>query len=67
MDDNLEVTFYLNNTVVLDLEGSSFNGAADYQLNLTHPIHVDDIEARCSNNSTDYEFTLVALGNSTGS
>jgi hypothetical protein len=66
MDDNLEVTFYLDGNVVLDLEGGSFNGAANYQMDLTHPIHVDDIEARCSNNSTLCEFTLAVLGNSTG-
>jgi hypothetical protein len=66
MDDNIGLRFYYQGNLVLDLEGSSNNGAASYQLDLTHPLHVDGISGICGNASTDCDFNLVVLGNSTG-
>jgi hypothetical protein len=47
-------------------DGSSANGAASYQLDLTHPVHVDEIDASCNNGSSNCNFSLAVLGNSTG-
>jgi hypothetical protein len=66
MDDNLAIDFMYNGNTVLELVGSGVNGAASYQLDLTHPIHVDEIDANCSNGSSDCDFSLAVLGNSTG-
>ena len=33
--------------------GSGINGADSYQLDLTHPIHVDEIDVSCNNASSD--------------
>ncbi len=66
MDDSLSLDFYYNGNVVLDLEGSGFGGADSYQLDLTHPLHFDEITAQCTNGSTSCDFNLVLLGNSTG-
>ncbi len=66
MDDSLSLDFYLNDNVVLDLEGSGFGGADSYQFDLTHPLHFDKITAQCDNGSTSCDFNLVVLGNSTG-
>jgi hypothetical protein len=66
MDDNMVVEFQYNGNEVLQLRGSDADGAASYQLDLTHPIHVDEIDAFCDNTSTDCFFSLVVLGNSTG-
>ncbi len=67
MDDNLLVDFMHNGNTVLELTGSGNNGADSYQLDLTHPIHVDEIDASCNNGLTNCNFTLAVLGNSTGS
>jgi hypothetical protein len=67
MDDNLVVDFMHNGNTVLELTGSGNNGADSYQLNLTHPIHVDEIDVSCNNGLTNCNFTLAVLGNSTGS
>jgi hypothetical protein len=67
MDDNLVVDFMHNGSTVLELTGSGNNGADSYQLNLTHPIHVDEIDASCNNGLTNCNFSLAVLGNSTGS
>ncbi len=66
MDDALELTFYLNDKIVLDLQGSSLDGSDSYQLDLTHPLHFDKLTAGCSNASSNCKFNLVVLGNSTG-
>jgi hypothetical protein len=66
MDDNLAVDFMFNGKNVLELLGSGINGADSYQLDLTHPIHVDEIDASCNNGLTDCSFSLAVLGNSTG-
>lgn len=66
MDDSLGLDFYENGNLVLDLEGSGFGGASSYQMNLTHPLHFDKITAQCNNASTNCDFNLVVLGNSTG-
>jgi hypothetical protein len=66
MDDQLTVEFLYKGNYVLVLDGSSRNGADSYQLNLTHPIHIDQIQAYCSNASTDCNFDMAVLGNSTG-
>ena len=67
MDDNLAVDFLDNGNTVLELLGSGVNGADSYQLDLTHPIHVDEIDVSCHNASSDCKFSLAVLGNSTGS
>jgi hypothetical protein len=66
MDDNLAVDFLDNGNTVLELLGSGVNGADSYQLDLTHPIHVDEIDVSCHNASSDCKFSLAVLGNSTG-
>jgi len=66
MDDNLAVDFMDNGNTVLELLGSGVNGADSYQLDLTHPIHVDEIDVSCNNASSDCRFSLAVLGNSTG-
>ena len=66
MDDNIGLRFYYQGNLVLDLEGTSNSGAASYQLDLTHPLHIDGISGICGNASTDCDFNLVVLGNSTG-
>jgi hypothetical protein len=67
MDDNLAIDFLYKGNTVLELLGSGVNGADSYQLDLTHPIHVDEIDASCNNASADCHFSLAVLGNSTGS
>jgi hypothetical protein len=66
MDDSLGVTFLYNGNVVLDLDGSSFGGKDAYQLDLTHPLHFDEVQTQCDNASTNCNFNLIVLGNSTG-
>jgi hypothetical protein len=66
MDDNLAVDLMDNGNTVLELLGSGVNGADSYQLDLTHPIHVDEIDVSCNNASSDCKFSLAVLGNSTG-
>ena len=66
MDDNLAIDFLHNGNTVLELLGSGVNGADSYQLDLTHPIHVDEIDVSCNNASSDCQFSLAVLGNSTG-
>jgi len=66
MDDDMVVDFEYNGGEVLQLRGSDADGAASYQLDLTHPIHIDEIDAFCDNTSTDCLFSLAVLGNSTG-
>ncbi len=66
MDDNLVIDFLDNGNTVLELEGSGNNGADSYQLDLTHPIHVDEIDATCDNGLQNCNFSLAVLGNSTG-
>ena len=66
MDDSLAVTFLYNGNVVLDLDGSGFGGNDSYQLDLTHPLHFDEIQTQCNNGITNCNFNLVVLGNSTG-
>ena len=67
MDDNLAIDFLYQGNIVLELLGSGVNGADSYQLDLTHPIHGDEIDASCNNGSSDCKFSLAVLGNSTGS
>jgi hypothetical protein len=67
MDDNMALDFTENGNTVLELLGSGVNGADSYQLDLTHPIHVDEIDVSCNNASSDCNFSLAVLGNSTGS
>jgi hypothetical protein len=67
MDDNIGLAFYYQGNLVLDLNGSSNSGSDSYQLDLTHPLHVDQITGVCGNASTNCNFNLVLLGNSTGS
>jgi hypothetical protein len=66
MDDNMDIDFLYKGNTVLELPGSSANGADSYQLSLTHPIHVDEIDTSCNNGLTDCNFSLAVLGNSTG-
>jgi hypothetical protein len=66
MDDNMVIDFLENGNTVLELLGSGINGADSYQLDLTHPIHVDEIDASCNNGSSACDFSLAVLGNSTG-
>ena len=66
MDDNMVIDFLDNGNTVLDMLGSGINGADSYQLDLTHPIHVDEIDASCNNGSSACDFSLAVLGNSTG-
>jgi hypothetical protein len=66
MDDNMAVDFLYQGNIVLELLGSGINGADSYQLDLTHPIHVDEIDASCNNGLQDCDFSLAVLGNSTG-
>lgn len=66
MDDDLGVKFLYKGNVVLVLWGSSEDGQASYQMDLTHPIHIDEIEAYCNNASTYCDFNMAVLGNSTG-
>ena len=51
---------------VLDLNGSSHGGADSYQIDLSHPLHIDQIVGSCGNVSTHCNFNLELLGNSTG-
>jgi hypothetical protein len=66
MDDRMEVVFFYKGNLVLHLLGASIDGAPTYQLDLTHPLHVDSVQADCENASTDCNFALALLGNSTG-
>ncbi len=66
MDDSMILDFMYKGDVVLELLGSGNNGADSYQLDLTHPIHVDGIHAYCLNGLQDCDFSLAVLGNSTG-
>ena len=66
MDDSLELTFSDSGNTVLVLDGSGFGGAVSYQMDLTHPLHFDSITSQCANGSTNCNFNLVVLGNSTG-
>jgi len=66
MDDNLAIDFLYKGNVVLELLGSGINGANSYQLDLSHPIHVDEIDMSCNNASANCNFSLAVLGNSTG-
>jgi hypothetical protein len=67
MDDALRVDFLYQGNIVLELTGSSGGfGADSYQLDLTHPLHLDEIEAICGNDSTNCDFSLAVHGNSTG-
>jgi hypothetical protein len=67
MDDNIGLFFYYQGNLVLVLNGSSNSGSDSYQLDLTHPLHVDTVTGECGNASTNCAFNLVLLGNSTGS
>ena len=66
LDDNLLVEFMYKGNYVFELRGGSADGANSYQLDLTHPLHIDEIDAACDNGSTDCNFSLAVLGNSTG-
>jgi hypothetical protein len=66
MDDDMAIDFLDNGDTVLELLGSGNNGADSYQLDLTHPIHVDEIDVSCNNGSSACDFSLAVLGNSTG-
>jgi hypothetical protein len=66
MDDDVGLYFYYQGNLVLNLNGSSASGAASYQLDLTHPLNIDAVDAICGNSSTDCNFSLALLGNSTG-
>ena len=66
MDDNLIIDFLYKGNRVLELLGSGADGADSYQLDLTHPIHVDEIDASCNNAFAHCDFSLAVLGNSTG-
>ena len=66
MDDNMAVDFMYQESTVLELLGSGVNGSDSYQLDLIHPIHVDEIDASCNNGLQDCDFSLAVLGNSTG-
>jgi hypothetical protein len=66
MDDTLSIDFMYGGKNVLELLGSGNNGADSYQLDLTHPIHVDEIDASCNNGIQNCDFSLAVLGNSTG-
>jgi hypothetical protein len=66
MDDRMQVDFFYQGNKVLELTGASVDGADSYQLDLTHPLHVDEIDAACFNASTKCNFSLAVLGNSTG-
>jgi len=66
MDDSVELNFYLNGNVVLNLNGSGEGGSDSYQLDLSHPLHFDKLTATCANASVNCNFALVVLGNSTG-
>jgi hypothetical protein len=66
MDDNMVIDFLYQGNNVLELTGSGVNGADSYQLDLTHPIHVNEIDVSCNNGLTDCNFSLAVLGNSTG-
>jgi hypothetical protein len=67
MDDSLIVQFLYNGNVVLVLDGSSAQGTDSYQLDLAHPIHIDQIQATCFNSSTSCKFSMAVLGSSAGS
>jgi hypothetical protein len=67
VDDNLAIDFLYKGSTVLELLGSGVNGADSPQLDLTHPIQVDEIDASCNNGSSECKFRLAVLGNSTGS
>ena len=66
MDDNLAIDFLYKGNTVLELLGSGINGADSYQLDLTHPLHVDEVDASCNNGLQNCDFSLAVLGNSTG-
>jgi hypothetical protein len=66
MDDDMVITFLYKGNTVLDLQGASASGADSYQLDLTHPIHVDEVDASCDNGIQNCDFSLAVLGNSTG-
>jgi hypothetical protein len=67
MDDDMAIDFLDNGNTVLELLGSGVNGADSYQLDLTHPVHVDEIDVSCNNGLASCNFSLAVLGNSTGS
>ena len=66
MDDNMAIDFLYKGNSELELLGSGINGGDSYQLDLSHPIHVDEIDASCNNGLQFCDFSLAVLGNSTG-
>src|SRR4051812_34624677 len=66
MDDDLRLQFSYQGNPVLVLWGSSEDGSSTYQMDLTHPIQIDEIKAVCNNASTHCNFNMAVLGNSTG-
>jgi hypothetical protein len=66
MDDDLRLQFSYQGNAVLVLWGSSEGGSATYQMDLTHPIQIDEIQAVCNNASTHCNFNMAVLGNATG-
>ena len=70
MDDKLSIDFLYQGSVVMNLLGTSGigqgAGSNDWQMDLSHPLHVDEVDAYCNNMSTNCNFSLVLLGNSTG-
>ena len=67
MDDALTVEFFYKGNEVLVLDGSGHGGADSYQLDLTHPIHIDEIQAYCTNGLSNCNFDMAVIGNSSGS
>ena len=59
------IEFRYQGNVVLNLLSSPFHGSDSYQLDLTHSLHVDDVEVYCSA-VNPCQFELAMLGNSTG-
>jgi hypothetical protein len=66
MDDNMVLHLLYNGNTVLAVSGSTKGASDSYQFDLSHPIHIDTVEANCDNTSTDCQFTMTLLGNSTG-
>ncbi len=71
LKDPVILNFTYKGNVVFSLQGAGLDlsGASDYQLDLTHPIHVDAVDAICEDNlpNPPCNFSLAVLGNSTGS
>jgi hypothetical protein len=62
MDDDVIVSVFLNDDVVLELPGSDDDGTSNYQLEFPRPIRANRIGVTCDNQVEDCRFVLNVVG-----